>query len=125
MTGAAHTPWESSDVGAYCDFDGTGVVVLTDDRRVAAFHRADEAERACLCVNALEGIPDPSVVGEAIAMLHDAARWFEDYARSHYQQAKNAPSYGEQHGREVKGKLNQERCDAILAVLAKLDGSAS
>lgn len=69
-----------------------------------------------------EGIANPDVVPEAIAMLHEAARWFEDYARSHYQQARTAPSYGEQHSREVKGKLNQERCDAILAILAKLEG---
>ena len=49
--------------------------------------------------------------------LQDAIGWFDEYAASHYKQALTAPSYGEQHGREVKGKTNRDRANHLRAAL--------
>lgn len=48
---AEYTPWVACEEGAYEDFDGTGIVVLGDDRRIAVFHHKEFADIAVHCVN--------------------------------------------------------------------------
>jgi hypothetical protein len=51
-------------------------------------------------------------------VVGEAAGWFQDYATEHYRKALTAPDGREQHGREVKGKLNLERANHLRDFLA-------
>jgi hypothetical protein len=63
--------------------------------------------------------PPPVSIPNAVLCeaLEQAATWLEDYAAQHYAEAKTAPSFAEQHGRETRGKTN--------AALAKAHAPAS
>lgn len=66
--------------------------------------------------------------GDEIARLKEAlekaAGWFEQYAVEHYAKAKNAPDGGEQHSREVKGRLNRERANELRDALSIRGGKS-
>lgn len=65
---AEHTPWVACEEGAYEDFDGTGIVVLGDDRRIAVFHHKEFADIAVHCVNVHDDLV--RALEEARAALH-------------------------------------------------------
>jgi hypothetical protein len=78
---------------------------------------------AFLALNALPEVFDALASARAeIAglrgVLGEAAGWFQDYATEHYRKALTAPDGREQHGREVKGKLNLERANHLRDFLA-------
>lgn len=105
MTGAAHTPGPWFVDGVYISApDGERepwqVAMMMDFCGEPVDQTPANAARIVACVNALEGIPDPSVVGEAIEALRLVA----------------------------KSKTTDQRLAAVRgaqAIIAKLDGSAS
>lgn len=119
MTGA-HTPgpWHVVPYG-----DGDSLVVCSDqDGEWRICFMATHGESAAVW-DAIQA--NARLISEAPALvdvLSQAARWFEEYAVEHYAKARTAGSYGEQHGRESKGKRNQERANHIRAAIAKARG---
>lgn len=132
MTGAAHTPtpWSASEpdgsyhdvIRIFADADPTGAlpVAICPQRKSPAMavlsgeantttEAAFNAARIVACVNALEGIPDPSVVGEAIEALRSNTNELERIA----------------HTKATDFRLVRELIVSNRATLAKLDGSAS
>lgn len=111
-----HTPgpWFIAEGGvcaANCPADGSNVICLEPEAAMAA-SLAKWDDNASLIAAA------PELVGA----LEEAAGWFEQYAKDHYAKALTAPDGGEQHSREVKGKINRDRANQLRAAVAKALG---
>ena len=95
--------------------------------RTVIFHKAEIGEKAIAvgAGNYPDHVGNARLIAAAPDMfeaLEEAAGWFEGYADEHYAKARTAPDAGEQHGREVKGKLNRERAKHLRDVLATARG---
>lgn len=68
------TPWKVSSAGHQCN----PIISGKDDVRVIAQTEAANAKRIVACVNACEGVADPSVVPEMLALLENIQRAIDD-----------------------------------------------
>lgn len=93
---------------ADADREGWNDATIDEARRITIDHRDNLTARPPVAV--------PGEVGLREA-LEKAAGWFEEYATEHYRKALTAPDGREQHGREVKGKLNRDRADELRTAL--------
>lgn len=113
-------PWELCEVGDYGDFDGLSRVIIGDDRRLAVVHVSDEetnanAKRIAECVNACEGIEDPSVIPEMLGALKSLAPLAEGMIDDMGADVQEGGVFN--HDEFVKWSL-------VLAIIARVEGRA-
>lgn len=79
MTQVAHTPGKVRYVPWHVE-EGAPAIRTADDWLLCATSSDADAERIADCWNACEGIPDPSVVGEAIEalrLIRSILHWYD------------------------------------------------
>jgi hypothetical protein len=109
-----NTPIIISEAGAYSDFDNTGIVIINDDRRVAVFHRAEDAEYWTACVNALEGFSIAAIEGGAVKQLVEVLTEISVHADVRLKDCSKT------FARVNRGALRsiRDKADAALALIA-------